>query len=77
MEKLKEDLRSLVKSLKVLTRQIENIQKRLEKLQKAQVAKKHRAKAPAIAVRRRVAKKVKRTTASDRVLKMIERRKRV
>ncbi len=76
MEKLREDLRSLVKSLKALTRQTENIQKRLEKLQKAQVAKKLRSKAPAKGVRRRVAKEVKRTTASDMVLKMIERRKR-
>lgn len=76
MKELKKDLRSIVRSLKALARETERLEKKLTKLQKVQAAKRPKAKARARVAKRRVVKKAKKVTASDTVLKMIQRRKR-
>jgi DNA replicative helicase MCM subunit Mcm2 (Cdc46/Mcm family) len=72
MKKLKDDLQSVVKSLKSLTRKTERMAKRLSKVEKA-TAKKPTAKAKIKAARKKIAKKATKATASDTVLNIIKR----
>lgn len=76
MKELRRDLQAVVKSLKVLTRKTERMAKKLDKLEKRWGAKKVKAKGPARGTKKRVAKKTKKLTATDSVLKIIQRRKR-
>ncbi len=69
MKELKRDLQSMVKSLKELTEKTEKMIKQLEKLDKAQAAKKPKAKA----VKKVVAKKPAKLSASGTVLAIIKR----
>lgn len=73
MKELKRDLQSVVKSLKLLTQKTEKIAKKLGKLEKAQVAKKPKAKARVKAAKKTVAKKAAKVTASDTVFEIIKR----
>ena len=70
MSQLEKDLKAIAKDLKRLTQKTDKMIKRLEKLEKkAQVAKKPKAKA----VKKAVAKKPAKLTASGTVLAMIKR----
>ena len=76
MKELKKDLQSVVKNLKALARQTERMAKKLDKLEKAQRPKKAKGKVRARATKKRVAKRAKKVSATDTVLRIIQRRKR-
>lgn len=76
MKELKMELKSLAKALKALVRQTEKMEKKLDKLEKASRPKKTKKKAPAKAMKKKVVKRTTKVTATDTVLKMIQRRKR-
>jgi len=90
MVKLKKDLQAVTRELKALTKKTERLMKAADKLEKAQAAKKPkpRAKAKAKPARKAVAKKTTarkkapakkkatKTTATDKVLQIINRSKR-
>ena len=69
MEQLKKNLKAVAKDLKRLTQKTDRMIKRLDKLEKAQAAKKPKAKA----VRKTTAKKPARVSASGTVLAIIKR----
>ena len=69
MTQIKKDLKAVAKDLKRLTRKTEKMTKRLEKLEKAQVAKKPKAKA----VKKAPGKKPAKLSASGTVLAIIKR----
>jgi cell division septum initiation protein DivIVA len=69
MKQLKKDLKTVAKDLKRLTQKADKMIKQLEKLDKAQAAKKPKAKA----VRKTTAKKPTRVSASETVLAIIKR----
>jgi ATPase subunit of ABC transporter with duplicated ATPase domains len=69
MKELKRDFQSVLNSLSALTQKTEKMIKRLEKLEKAQAAKKPKAKA----VKKAVAKKPAKLSASGTVLAIIKR----
>ena len=69
MKELKRDLQSVLKSLSALTQKTEKMVNRLKKLDKAQAAKKPKAKA----VKRAIAKKPTKLSASGTVLASIKR----
>jgi len=69
MKDLKKDLQSMVKRLKELTEKTEKMIKQLENLEKAQVVKKPKAKA----VKKAVAKKPAKLSASGTILAIIKR----
>ncbi len=74
MNQLKKDLKAVAKDLKRLTQKTDKMTKRLEKLEKAQVAKKPKAKAvKKVVVKKPAAKEVKKATATDTVLAIIKR----
>lgn len=72
MKKLKDDLQSVVKSLKSLTHKTEKMVKRLSKLEKA-ATKRPKAKAKVKAPRKTTAKKAPKLTASNTILDIIKR----
>lgn len=76
MKQLKKELRSVVKALKALTRQTERMEKQLDRVEKASRAKKVKKKAPIKVAKKGVVKRATKVTATDTVLKMIQRRKR-
>ena len=69
MDQLKKDLKAVAKDLKRLTQKTDKIIKQLDKLEKTQVAKKPKAKA----VKKAVAKKPAKLSASGTVLAIIKR----
>jgi len=69
MDQIKKDLKAIAKDLKGLTQKTEKMVNRLKKLEKAQAAKKPKAKA----VKKAVAKKPAKLSASDTVLAIIKR----
>ncbi len=69
MNRLKKDLKAVAKDLKKLTQKAEKMIEQLEKLEKAQAAKKPKAKA----VKKAPAKKPAKLSASDTVLAIIKR----
>ena len=69
MNQLEKNLKAVAKDLKRLTQKTDKMIKRLEKLEKAQVAKKPKAKA----VKKAVAKKRAKLSASGTVLAIIKR----
>ena len=69
MNQLKKDLKAVAKDLKRLTQKADKMIKQFEKLDKAQAAKKPKAKA----VRKITAKKPTRVSASGTVLAIIKR----
>ncbi len=69
MSQLEKDLKAVAKDLKGLTQKTDRMIKQLEKLEKAQAAKKPKAKA----VRKTTAKKATRVPASETVLAIIKR----
>ena len=69
MNQLKKDLKAVAKDLNKLTQKTEKMIKQLEKLEKAQAAKKPKA----IAVKKTVAKKPTRLSASGTVLAIVKR----
>ncbi len=69
MKKLKRELQSVLKSLRALTQKTDKMIRQLEKPEKAQAAKKPKAKA----VKKAVAKKPARVSASETVLAIIKR----
>ena len=69
MNQLKKDLKAVAKDLKRLTQKTDKIIKQLDKLEKTQVAKKPKAKA----VKKAVAKKPAKLSASGTVLAIIKR----
>ena len=69
MNQMKKDLKAVAKDLKGLTQKTDKMIKRLEKLEKAQAAKKPKAKA----VKKAVAKKPAKLTASGTVLAIVKR----
>jgi len=69
MKQLKKNLKAVAKDLKRLTQKTDKMIKRLEKLEKAQAAKKPKAKA----VKKAVAKKPVKLSASGTVLAIIKR----
>ena len=69
MNQLKEDLKAVEKDLKGLTQKTDRMIKRLEKLEKAQAAKKPKAKA----VKKAPAKKPAKLSASETVLAIVKR----
>ena len=69
MKQLKKDMKAVAKDLKRLTQKADKMIKRLEKLEKAQVAKKPKAKA----VKKAPAKKPAKLSASGTVLAIIKR----
>jgi predicted Rossmann fold nucleotide-binding protein DprA/Smf involved in DNA uptake len=69
MKELKRDLQSLVNALKALTQKTEKMIKQAKKLDKAQAAKKPKARA----VKKAIAKKPAKLSASDTVLAIIKR----
>ncbi len=69
MTQLKKDLKAVAKDLKKLTQKADKMTKRLEKLEKAQAAKKPKAKA----VKKAVAKKPAKLSASGTVLAIVKR----
>ncbi len=69
MKELKRDLQSVLKSLRALTQKTDKMIKRLEKPEKAQVAKKPKAKA----VKKAPGKKPAKLSASGTVLAIIKR----
>ncbi len=72
MKQLKKDLKVVAKDLKRLTQKTDKMIKRLEKLEKAQASKKPKAKA----VKKAVAKKPTRVSASETVLTIVKRSRR-
>jgi len=72
MKKLKKDLEAVARDLKGLTQKTEKIVRELKRLDKAQATKKPKAKA----ARKKPVKRGKRVTATNSVLRIIERRKR-
>lgn len=81
MKALKKDLKSVVKSLKLLTKQTEQIAKALEKIEtprpakKKPIAKAGKKTATKKASKKTSAKKATSTTATDTVLNIIKRSK--
>jgi len=71
MNQLEKDLKDVTKDLKKLTQKTEKMVNRLKKLDKAQAAKKPKTKA----VKKAVAKKPAKLSASGTVLAMIKRSK--
>lgn len=71
MKQLKKDLRSIVKDLKALTRQTEKIRKRLDSLEKEGTMKKSKAKSRAKSSKKAVPRK--KQSATDSVLKIVNR----
>ncbi len=71
MKQLQKDLQAVARDLKRLTQNIGRMIKRLEKLEKAQAAKKPKAKA----VRKAIAKKPARVSSGDTLLAIIKRSK--
>jgi uncharacterized protein YoxC len=69
MNQLKKDLKAVAKDLKGLTQKTEKMVKRVEKLEKAQAAKKPKAKA----VKKAVAKKPAKLSATESVLTLVKR----
>jgi predicted Rossmann fold nucleotide-binding protein DprA/Smf involved in DNA uptake len=69
MRELKKDLQSVLKSLRALTQKTEKMIRQLRKLDKAQAAKKPKARA----AKRAIAKKPTRVSATDTVLAIIKR----
>ena len=69
MKQLEKNLKDVTKGLKRLTQKTEKMVNRLKKLDKAQAAKKSKAKA----VKKAIAKKPTRVSASDTVLAIIKR----
>ncbi len=69
MKQLEKDLKAIAKDLKKLTQKTEKMVNRLKKLDKAQAAKKPKAKA----VRKTTAKKPTRVSASGTVLDIVNR----
>ena len=69
MKQLKKNLKAVAKDLKGLTQKTDKMIKRLEKLEKAQAAKKPKAKA----VKKAVAKKPAKLSASGTVLAIVKR----
>jgi len=69
MKEFKSDFQSVLNSLSALTQKTDRMIKQLEKLDKAQAAKKPKAKA----VKKAVAKKPTKGSASDTVLAIIKR----
>jgi uncharacterized protein YoxC len=69
MKQLEKNLKDVTKDLKGLTQKTEKMIERLKKLDKAQAAKKPKAKA----VKKAIAKKPTRVSASDTVLAIIKR----
>ena len=69
MKKLKRELQSVLKSLRALTQKTEKMIRQLENPEKAQTAKKPKAKA----TKKAVAKKPTRVSASETVLAIIKR----
>ena len=68
MNQLKKDLKSVAKDLKGLTQKTDKMIKRLDKLEKAQVAKKPKAKA----AKKTIAKKPAKLSANETVLAIIK-----
>ena len=71
MNRIEIDLKAVAKDLKKLTQKTEKMVNRLKKLEKAQAAKKPKAKA----VKKAVAKKTAKLSASGTVLAIIKRSK--
>jgi len=71
MNRIEIDLKTVAKDLKKLTQKTEKMVKRLEKRDKAQAAKKPKVKA----IKRPIAKKPTRVSASDTLLAIIKRSK--
>ncbi len=71
MNRIEIDLKTVAKDLKKLTQKTEKMVIRLKKLEKAQAAKKPKAKA----VKKAIAKKPTKGSASDTVLAIIKRSK--
>ncbi len=71
MEKLKTDLKSMVKSLKVLEEKTKRMAKKVDKLEKAQAPKEPRGKPKA--AKKAVAKKPAKLSANETVLAIIKR----
>ena len=71
MNQMKKDLKTVAKDLKKLTQKTEKMVNRLKTLDKTQAAKKPKAKA----VKKAVAKKPAKLSASDTVLGLIKRSK--
>ena len=69
MSQLEKDIKAIAKDVKRLTQKADKMVKRLEKVDKAQVAKKPKAKA----VKKAVAKKPAKLTAIETVLAIIKR----
>jgi hypothetical protein len=69
MNQIEKDLKAIAKDLKGLTQKTEKMIERLKKLDKAQAAKKPKAKA----VKKTIAKKPAKGPASDTVLAIIKR----
>ena len=69
MKQLKKDLKAVARDLKGLTQRTDKMIKRLERLEKGQVAKKPKVKA----VKKAIAKKAAKATATDTVLATIKR----
>ena len=69
MKELERDLQSVLKSLRALTQKTDKMIKRLEKLEKAQAAKKPKVKA----IKKAVARKPAKVSASGTVLAIIKR----
>ncbi len=72
MKKFKDDLQSVVKSLKSLTHKTERMAKRLSKLEKA-AAKRPKARARVKTTRKTAAKKATKRTASNTIMDIIKR----
>ncbi len=81
MGKLKTDLQAVTKGLKALTKKTERLMKAVDKLEKAQAAKKPKAKSKAAVAKRKAArkppakKKATKLTATDQLLNLIKRSK--
>jgi len=71
MRELKRDLKSVLKSLKVLEEKTKQMAKKVDKLEKAQAPKRPKAKPKA--TKKAVAKKPTRVSASETVLAIIKR----
>jgi len=69
MKQLQKDMKAIGKDLKKLTQKTEKMVNRLKRLDKAQAAKKPKAKA----VKKAVAKKPTRVSSSDTVLAIVKR----
>jgi len=76
MKELKKELKSVARALKALVRQTEKMEKHLDKLEKASRSKKAKKQAPATATKKKVLRKTTEVTATDTVIRMIQKRKR-